>query len=411
MSTVPPERVLGSSARRAGRVGLVGPRSRSTGIVDLVRTLLDGAARGGHSACALTASGPAELVSLLPAPAEGPDHRADGASERLAQSPRSPHHLASLLRVRSWRAKRGSAAQAVPDGGPPGRRRKIGRAGPAGDEIRASCPLVRMRALRGEAQHAMDARRSRGSGGGSEARLLRARLRGRAEIRPPAPAGPGEYMLAQGGPEAGLAAEQAWRRAAASASWKRAFAEHEVRPVAAARPPDGRLRAPPRAPPPPPPGGVPVLGRAGPSHGLTTSRRLSMDGPRCDRLPRPLLRRGRVFGTFLRFYREGAARPRHGSVGLRGLPTGRGSSSVTRSSRGRERGGRFPLTTDQRLTCGSTPPERVRVGRRGGALPGRHFGAQCSGPDREELHPLLARVCRDRFGWTLSAGELVDWAR
>jgi hypothetical protein len=80
-----------------------------------------------------------------------------------------------------------------------------------------------------------------------EAKLafLRARLRGRAEVRPTSARWAWvEYMLAQGGPEAGLAAEQAWRAGGSFASWKRAFAELEVRPFPAARPPDGRLRLP-----------------------------------------------------------------------------------------------------------------------------------------------------------------------
>ena len=80
-----------------------------------------------------------------------------------------------------------------------------------------------------------------------EAKLafLRSRLRGKAEIRPTSARWAWvEYMLAQGGPEAGLAAEQAWRAGGSFAAWKRAFADREVRPVSAARPPDGRARLP-----------------------------------------------------------------------------------------------------------------------------------------------------------------------
>jgi hypothetical protein len=51
-------------------------------------------------------------------------------------------------------------------------------------------------------------------------------------------------MLAQGGREAGLAAEDAWRAGGSFAAWKRAFAEHGVQPMCAERPEDGRLRLP-----------------------------------------------------------------------------------------------------------------------------------------------------------------------
>jgi radical SAM superfamily enzyme YgiQ (UPF0313 family) len=75
--------------------------------------------------------------------------------------------------------------------------------------------------------------------------FLRAKLRGRAEIRPTSPRWAWvEYMLAQGGPEAGLAAEDAWRAGGTFAAWKRAFREREVLPQAGRRVPDGRLRLP-----------------------------------------------------------------------------------------------------------------------------------------------------------------------
>jgi radical SAM superfamily enzyme YgiQ (UPF0313 family) len=75
--------------------------------------------------------------------------------------------------------------------------------------------------------------------------FLRARMRGRAEIRPTSARWAFvEYMLAQGGREAGLAAEDAWRAGGSFAAWKRAFAEHGVQPMCAERPEDGRLRLP-----------------------------------------------------------------------------------------------------------------------------------------------------------------------
>src|SRR5260221_81380 len=74
---------------------------------------------------------------------------------------------------------------------------------------------------------------------------LRAKLRGRAEIRPTSPRWAWvEYMLAQGDESAGLAAEDAWRAGGSFASWKRAFRERGVTPHASRRVPDGRLRLP-----------------------------------------------------------------------------------------------------------------------------------------------------------------------
>src|SRR6267378_389771 len=74
---------------------------------------------------------------------------------------------------------------------------------------------------------------------------LRAKLRGRAEIRPTSPRWAWvEYMLAQGNEDAGLAALDAWRAGGSFAAWKRAFRERGVRPFGARRVRDGRLRLP-----------------------------------------------------------------------------------------------------------------------------------------------------------------------
>ena len=74
---------------------------------------------------------------------------------------------------------------------------------------------------------------------------LRVKLRGRAEIKPTSPRWAWvEYMLAQGGEDAGLAALDAWRAGGTFAAWKRAFRERGVRTFAARRVPDGRLRLP-----------------------------------------------------------------------------------------------------------------------------------------------------------------------
>jgi radical SAM superfamily enzyme YgiQ (UPF0313 family) len=76
-----------------------------------------------------------------------------------------------------------------------------------------------------------------------EGRLERLRrgLQGKAEVRPTSARWAWvEYMLAQSGPEAGLAAMDAWRAGGTFAAWKRAFAERDVTPYLARRVPDGR---------------------------------------------------------------------------------------------------------------------------------------------------------------------------
>src|SRR5204863_9182330 len=74
---------------------------------------------------------------------------------------------------------------------------------------------------------------------------LRAMLRGRAEIRPTSPRWAWvEYMLAQGGEDAGRAALDAWQAGGSFAAWKRALRDRGVRPRGARRVEDGRLRLP-----------------------------------------------------------------------------------------------------------------------------------------------------------------------
>jgi hypothetical protein len=74
---------------------------------------------------------------------------------------------------------------------------------------------------------------------------LRGKLSGRAEVRPTSARWAWvEYMLAQGGPEAGLAAEDAWRAGGSFAAWKRAFRDRGVEPRAESRVADGRLKLP-----------------------------------------------------------------------------------------------------------------------------------------------------------------------
>jgi radical SAM superfamily enzyme YgiQ (UPF0313 family) len=76
-----------------------------------------------------------------------------------------------------------------------------------------------------------------------EGRLERLRrgLKGRAEVRPTSARWAWvEHMLAQCGPEAGLATYDAWKEGASFAAYKRAFAARGVTPFLARRVEDGR---------------------------------------------------------------------------------------------------------------------------------------------------------------------------
>lgn len=73
---------------------------------------------------------------------------------------------------------------------------------------------------------------------------LKRGLKGRAEVRPTSARWAWvEYMLAQCGPEAGLAAFDAYRAGGRFADWKRAFEQRQARPFLARRTEDGRRRA------------------------------------------------------------------------------------------------------------------------------------------------------------------------
>jgi hypothetical protein len=73
---------------------------------------------------------------------------------------------------------------------------------------------------------------------------LRRGLRGRAEVRPTSARWAWvEYLLAQSGPEAGLAALEAWRNGGGFPAWKKAFEVHGVEAYGERRVEDGRRNA------------------------------------------------------------------------------------------------------------------------------------------------------------------------
>ena len=252
MRTVPPERLLELIPGSAAKVGLVGAAvTDHPRIVDLVRTLVaDGRQVGISSLRADRLCAKPELVSLLAlSGARTLTTAADGASERLRTALDRKTNAAQLVKTAELAREAGFS-----------RLKLYLMLGLPGEEDQDLDELV---LLAGEISRILPlsfglapfvAKRNTPMDGAPftpieevERRIayLRAKLRGRAEIRPTSPRWAWvEYMLAQGDENAGLAAEDAWRAGGSFAAWKRAFRERGVRPHAARRVQDGRLRLP-----------------------------------------------------------------------------------------------------------------------------------------------------------------------
>jgi radical SAM superfamily enzyme YgiQ (UPF0313 family) len=252
MRTVDPERVLDLIPREARRVGLVGAAvTDHPRIVELVRTLVDDGREVGISSlradrlCARP-----ELVSLLAkSGAKTLTTAADGASERLRTALDRKTNAAQILKVAGLAREAGFA-----------RLKLYLMLGLPGEEDRdldelalLSSEISRIIPLSFGCAPFVSKRNTPMDGAPftpieeTERRIayLRQKLRGRAEIRPTSPRWAWvEYMLAQGGEDAGLAAMEAWRSGGSFAAWKRAFRERGVRTFGARRVVDGRLRLP-----------------------------------------------------------------------------------------------------------------------------------------------------------------------
>ena len=252
MRTVDPARVLELIPKDAQRVGLVGAAvTDHPGIVELVRTLVDdGRSVGISSLRADRLCARPELVSLLArSGAKTLTTAADGASERLRKALDRKTNAAQLIQTAELARAAGFA-----------RLKLYLMLGLPGEEDSDLDELV---LLAGELSRIIPmsfgcapfvAKRNTPMDGApfvpieeTERRVayLRGKLRGRAEIRPTSPRWAWvEYMLAQGGEEAGLAALEAWRNGGTFAAWKRAFRAADVKPFVGRRVPDGRLRLP-----------------------------------------------------------------------------------------------------------------------------------------------------------------------
>lgn len=247
---MPPEHVLELIPDEARRVGLVGAAvTDHPRIVELLRTLVDSGREVGISslrADRLTD----ELVGLLArGGARTLTTASDGASERLRKAIDRKTDEKALLEAARLARKHGFRQLKL--------YMMVGLPGETEDDIdeliRFGTEVSKIVPLAYGVAPFVAKRNTPMDGAPFEAIAsierkldrLRKGLRGRAEIRPASARWAWvEYMLAQSGEEAGLAALEAWRAGGAFADWKRAFRNRGVEPFMKERPIDGRLELP-----------------------------------------------------------------------------------------------------------------------------------------------------------------------
>ena len=246
MRTVAPERVLELVPEMARRVGLVGAAvTDHPRIVELLRALVDSGREVGVSSLRADRLTPELVDTLRRGGARVLTVASDGASQRMRDLVDRKHSEEQLVRAARLAAAAGMERLKVYS--------IVGLPLETDGDVDE---LVRFtRELAGHLPVALGvspfvAKRHTPLDGAPfagirevDARLdrLRRGLQGRAEVRPTSARWAWvEYMLAQCGPEAGLAAMDAWRAGGSFAAWKRAFAERGCVPTLRARVPDGR---------------------------------------------------------------------------------------------------------------------------------------------------------------------------
>lgn len=252
MRTVPPERVLELVPPHARRVGLVGAAvTDHPRIADLVRALVEGGREVGISSLrAEQLVKKPELVRLLArSGARTLTTAADGASERLRTALDRKTTAQQLLDAAKLAREAGfSRFKLYLMVGVPGETdADLDELVEFAGEVSRVLPLqLGCAPFVAKRNTPMDGAPFAGVAE-VERKLerLRRALRGRAELKPTSARWAWvEYMLAQGGPDAGLAAEDAWRAGASFAAWKRAFKERGVEPFIGRRVEDGRRALP-----------------------------------------------------------------------------------------------------------------------------------------------------------------------
>ena len=246
MRTVPPERVLELVPEAARRVGLVGAAvTDHPRIVELLRALVDSGHEVGVSSLRADRLTEELVDTLRRGGARVLTVASDGASQRMRDLVDRKHSEEQLVRAARFARAAGMERLKV-----------YSMVGLPLETDADVDELVRFtRELAGYLPVALGvspfvAKRHTpldGSPFGGireiDGRLERLRrgLQGKAEVRPTSARWAWvEYMLAQCGPEAGLAAMDAWRAGGSFAAWKKAFAGRGCTPTLRARVSDGR---------------------------------------------------------------------------------------------------------------------------------------------------------------------------
>ena len=246
MRTVPPERVLELVPPGARRVGLVGAAvTDHPRIVELLRTLVDSGREVGVSSLRADRLSQELVDQLRRGGARTLTVASDGASQRMRDLVDRKHSEEQILRAARYAAKAGMERLKVYSmvGLPLEEDADVDELVRFTTELSAILPVALGVAPFVAKRHTpldgapfagiktVDSRLAR----------LRAGLKGKAEVRPTSARWAWvEYMLAQCGPEAGLAAHAAWKAGGSFADFRRAFGVHGCTPFLAARVEDGR---------------------------------------------------------------------------------------------------------------------------------------------------------------------------
>jgi radical SAM superfamily enzyme YgiQ (UPF0313 family) len=246
MRTVPPELVLSLVPEAARRVGLVGAAvTDHPRVGELLRTLVDSGREVGVSSLRADRLTQELVDTLRRGGARTLTVASDGASQRMRDLVDRKHSEEQILRAARYAAQAGFERLKVYSmvGLP------LEEDADVEELVRFTRELARILPVALGVAPFVAKRHTPLDGAPFagiktvDARLarLRAGLKGRATVRPTSARWAWvEYMLAQCGPEAGLAAMDAWAAGGTFAAFRHAFAERGCTPFLAARVEDGR---------------------------------------------------------------------------------------------------------------------------------------------------------------------------
>ena len=246
MRTVPPERVLSLIPPAARRVGLVGAAvTDHPRVGELLRTLVDSGREVGVSSLRADRLTQELVDTLRRGGARTLTVASDGASQRMRDLVDRKHSEEQILRAARYAAQAGFERLKVYSmvGLPLEEDRDVDELVRFTRELARILPVALGVAPFVAKRHTpLDGSPFAGikTVDGRLARL-RSGLKGQAVVRPTSARWAWvEYMLAQCGPEAGLAAMDAWAAGGTFASFREAFSERGCTPFLAARVEDGR---------------------------------------------------------------------------------------------------------------------------------------------------------------------------